>query len=864
MFGSPTEGRTPRPSTVTGEQPVARETGEQSLDPETLAIDPVDVTAEAFPLRPEGENKATLRILLPTGDVFDKELVNAEAQMGKGPRNDIVIADPAVSTTHALIKAEKDGYMLTDLGSRNGTHLNGERITEPRRLSHGDVIGLGLSRLTFRLNDYSETGAIQKDEMNALPSRSTPPPLTEDSLAQALSAEGLIPSGEVARLREEKAGRRLYRALIETRAIAEEKLRDLMSRIFKIPVVDLASADMDEALATRFPARLARARQIFPIAVESNRLALAVADPTDTDAVDEVKRELDMPVDVRLATASEITYQIERHYSPKLIGVLPTGDKLEYQITHLETEIGKAAHNHIVLADQTVSNTHAVVLARDGAYSIVDLGSRNGTYLNGERLGTHAQVLRHGDAIQLGKTVLTFRNPEETAENITAVLSEETVNEIRRRADKEPGPKASASTAPSPIPDAAAPRPTPGTSKDQPGISNEPAPEAPPVVIPATASALDTQHEEEKKKKKKKKKVEEERIRAAYIRAIGTVVGPLLGAAVTVVLSILFIRYQNAAPTKPHLTGGPANTSTESPAPARKSRVSIAPNAIAQLPGGTFEASGVIQVPNSDAVLFIDDGSPKKVFHMTVDGEGRAGEIKEVPLDINIHDPEGITYGGGYFYIIGSQSDPAGGKRNGLARFAFDPASQTVQGQPEVIEDLRSFLIENVPALKGAGEPPGSEGGLNIEGIAWDPTHESLLLGLRSPLVDEQALLVPLRLRDPRGPFSRENLIVREAQPIRLSLGGLGIRDIHYDTRLKSFLIISGATEIQKKTDFKLWVWAGDTDPANAGTTPGEEATLDRDMKPEGVAHMRVGGKDFIFIVGDASRYLKADYAAGQ
>jgi hypothetical protein len=204
------------------------------------------------------------------------------------------------------------------------------------------------------------------------------------------------------------------------------------------------------------------------------------------------------------------------------------------------------------------------------------------------------------------------------------------------------------------------------------------------------------------------------------------------------------------------------------------------------------------------------------------------------------------------------------GEKNGLARFAFDPATQTIQGQPEVIGDLRRFLIENVPALKGAGELPGIEGGLNIEGLAWDPVHERLLLGLRSPLINDQALLVPLRLRDPRGPFSRENLVVPESQAIALSLGGLGIRDIHYDTRLKAFLILTGATELQKKTDFKLWVWGGDTDPSHPGSTPNEETAIDHNMKPEGVAHLRVGGKDLIFIVGDASRYLKLDYVAGQ
>jgi len=304
MFGSPGKDNPPRSSTATGEQPVARDTGEQPLDLDTIAIDPVDATEETAPV--SGEHKATLRILLPTGDVFDRELASAEVQMGKGPRNDIVITDPAVSTTHALIKAEEGGYVLTDLGSRNGTYLNGERISEPKRLSHGDVITLGLSKLTFRLSDYSETGAIQMADMKALPVRSTPPPLTEESLAQAISAEGLISSGEVARLREEKPGLTLYRALLEGQAVAEDKLRDLMVRVFKIPTVDLTVTPVDDQLAAKFPPKLARSRHVFPISSEGNRLALAVADPTDTEAVEEVKREMDMPVDVRLATASEI------------------------------------------------------------------------------------------------------------------------------------------------------------------------------------------------------------------------------------------------------------------------------------------------------------------------------------------------------------------------------------------------------------------------------------------------------------------------------------------------------------------------------------------------------------------------------
>ena len=74
--------------------------------------------------------KASLKILLPTGDVFDRDLTTAETQIGKGPRNDIVIADPAVSTAHAMVKLEGSAYVIRDIGSRNGTYVNGDRIVD--------------------------------------------------------------------------------------------------------------------------------------------------------------------------------------------------------------------------------------------------------------------------------------------------------------------------------------------------------------------------------------------------------------------------------------------------------------------------------------------------------------------------------------------------------------------------------------------------------------------------------------------------------------------------------------------------------------------------------------------------------------
>ena len=801
-------------------------------------IDPLDITSDAVKPSSATEQKATLRILLPTGDLFDREITRVETQLGKNPRNDIMIADSSVSTTHALIRNEGGKYTVTDLGSRNGTYLNGDRILEPRKLQHGDVIGLGLSKLTFRLKGHSETAAFD------IPQETTPqkpPPLTEESLARAVIDQGLVAAAEVERLRGPGLkGRSFYRTLIEERATDEKSLRDLMNRVFQIEVIDLGAMQIEEDLAVRFPPNLARKHRVMPVSVEGDTVVLAVADPTDTGGIEDAARKLGKAPVVRLATATEIDSQIERHYGAKLIGVLPSGEKVEHPVAKKEIEVGKAPHNDVVLNDQTVSNTHAVILARDGGYGIVDLGSRNGTFVNGERLGDHARTLRHGDAIQLGQTVLTFRNPGETKENITATLSSETLEEVRRRA-------AAANLGES----AAAAQSTDQMER----VSLKHRDEHSAEKAGSEASTADSSKEEEdsdaEKKKKKKKKGKDERVRAAYIRAAAQILGPILSVAATVALTIYLTRPSTS--NKP-----PIETSSKG-----KAKLKVgAPVAGTLFSGGSFEASGVAEVPGTDSVLFVDDNKAGRVLWMQLDSAGKQkGPIKEIDLGVIVEDPEGITFDGNYYYVTGSQSDPKAEEGNSLVRFVFDPVAGALRGQAEKIVDLRHFLIENVPELEGMRDKKEADRGLNIEGIAWDPNPERarLLLGLRSPVPGDAALIVPIKVRDIRAPFTVDNLQLA-GSTIKLLLGGLGIRDIQYDGRLKSFLIIAGAPEHGTREAFTLWEWNGDLDQSKAESEPRKETTLDRSMKPEGVTHIGPSNGGYIFIVGDADSYLKLEY----
>ncbi|MGA9768624.1 MAG: DUF3616 domain-containing protein [Blastocatellia bacterium] len=268
--------------------------------------------------------------------------------------------------------------------------------------------------------------------------------------------------------------------------------------------------------------------------------------------------------------------------------------------------------------------------------------------------------------------------------------------------------------------------------------------------------------------------------------------------------------------------------------------------------GGTFEASDVVYVPGTEGVLFVDDNHETEVFWMQMNDEGeQVGAVKPVKLGASVADPEGITTDGSNFYIVGSQSKAKGGEQNTLVRFQFDAASQSVT-KAETIGDLRSFLIERVPELK---DKKGEGGSLNIEGLAWDPVHERLLLGLRSPLSNGQALVVALKFIDPKAGFSLSNLTLAAPSMIRLPLAGLGIRGFEYDARLKSFSIIAGAPEEMDRTEYKVWEWNGED------TSPGmrERATLSRDLKPEGITRVKAGDSDFLLVVCDASRYIRLD-----
>jgi hypothetical protein len=130
----------------------ARDEGYAFLGPveAELVVDPAQRTGTfAIDARlregPGGTGAGSL--LLPSGERY--VLREGTVVVGRLPECDITVVDPNVSRRHAEIQPRGDGFVVVDLGSTNGTRVNGVRVGE-RELRDGDELGFGNVRLTFQ------------------------------------------------------------------------------------------------------------------------------------------------------------------------------------------------------------------------------------------------------------------------------------------------------------------------------------------------------------------------------------------------------------------------------------------------------------------------------------------------------------------------------------------------------------------------------------------------------------------------------------------------------------------------------------------------------------------------------------------
>jgi len=122
------------------------------------------------------------------------ELYKDVYTLGREAGNDIIINDAQISRHHARLTLQGDSYVMEDLGSTNGTFVNGRRITGPTALSPGDMVGLGdtvvlavsgaLDAAATQMSRAPQTAPSMQAARPSAPVPSPPPPAAQAGVSQ--------------------------------------------------------------------------------------------------------------------------------------------------------------------------------------------------------------------------------------------------------------------------------------------------------------------------------------------------------------------------------------------------------------------------------------------------------------------------------------------------------------------------------------------------------------------------------------------------------------------------------------------------------------------------------------------------------
>ena len=267
---------------------------------------------------------------------------------GREIGNEIVIASTDVSRKHAQIAPAEGAYVLTDL-STNGVFVNGLRIERSQVLGRGDVLKIGPEEFRFYA-DVAKAAPVASAPVASAPAASVPPPAP----------------------------------------IAPTPVADTVPPVRFSLGMDVIELE-DAIVAASMPSAAPPAPVAAPVAK-----APAAPTPVAPPAQPVVAAQ---PTPSAPAAPPIATLEVINEGPMK-------GRKFE--IFSPLTNIGRGAHNDIVISDESLSGSHAKILKRDGAWWVVDQGSTNGTYVGGRRVQGEQQLTGAPD-VRFGGIKLIFR-----------------------------------------------------------------------------------------------------------------------------------------------------------------------------------------------------------------------------------------------------------------------------------------------------------------------------------------------------------------------------------------------------------------------------------------------------------------------
>jgi ABC-type multidrug transport system ATPase subunit/predicted component of type VI protein secretion system len=316
------------------------------------------------------------------------ELARPELVLGREPGVDIQIDSPGVSRRHARLFQQDGSYFIADLGSSNGTFLNGERLSGPRRLQPGDEITLGQSvRLEFQAPRPAGADATMLEGA---------PPTASATMIEGAAMRpgdgGATMIGEDPFLSQPAVPPQLLVTVAGgvQQTYTLNQARHTLGRAGDNQIV------IDSRIVSRYHAVLERSRDGFQVHVlpEAANPLLLEGRPVESG------RTLQHGDILRIGSLDpglmvSLTYMDPAHATRGAARPVQFGEKTLVQI-------GRDASNDVVLDSPTVSRFHAEIERVGARFRLRDLRSANGTFVNDQRVEGEVW-LQEADEIRIGR-----------------------------------------------------------------------------------------------------------------------------------------------------------------------------------------------------------------------------------------------------------------------------------------------------------------------------------------------------------------------------------------------------------------------------------------------------------------------------
>ncbi|MHB0875005.1 MAG: FHA domain-containing protein [Anaerolineae bacterium] len=300
---------------------------------------------------------ATLEVQLARGGSDRLPLVASQVNLGRGPDNDIVLDDPQVSGRHARIAFAAGGATIMDLGSLNGTWVNGQRIPPRTPMALQPGMPFQIDEFTMRL---------------LAPDSQVPPSVGARVSIKSDPTPGLV-------------------------AYVEGKYHKFP---FGKPVLTLGRAPENDIA---IPSNLV-SRRHATVQLQGTQYVITDAGGRNGLTLNgqRVPQHVLAEGDVIYIGGNDVALQFRGNVGFAPVSVAPAAPKsMGIDLKGKETiTIGRSHENDIVLDHPSVSRHHALIERMGTRYRIKDLKSSNGVFVAGKRVEREAW-LKEGDEIRV-------------------------------------------------------------------------------------------------------------------------------------------------------------------------------------------------------------------------------------------------------------------------------------------------------------------------------------------------------------------------------------------------------------------------------------------------------------------------------